>query len=147
MVSIRQLEHEGIVSVMPVGQIDWHSIRSSLEYRLRSRGLSDDESEELADDAVVAAYAKNRGMTSQKRCAADARSCLAMIREESRQNVSPELSDDYLENMVDDRRKSMLTPDRPETTAARDELANIRETRILFAWFTRRYFTPCWYEV
>lgn len=148
MVSLRQKERDCVTPVMPVEQINWQSIRSTLEYGLTSRGIDPGRAEELADTAIVAVLStiKPGEHVSTARVRKDCQCELVTIRRmevEQRLLVQPIGDyDDYAESQVE-RRLSRLSPLKV-AAAANDAIRERRETDRLFAWFRTNWFDPNW---
>lgn len=146
MVSLRQKERDCEIPVVPVDQINWQSIRSTLEYGLTSRGIEAGRAEELADAAIVATFIRlKRGEhVSTARVRKDCQCELATIQRlevEQRLLVQPIGEyDDYPQSQVE-RRLSRLSPAK-ESTAANDAIRERRETDRLFSWFRQNWFEP-----
>lgn len=144
MVSIRQMELDGSMPTMPCNEIDWTAIRRSMQYSLRSSGISDDECEELADQALCETYSACQGFVSQQRCRMESRQRLSAIRKAAieERSVSTLLCDLDLANIVTDERISRLSPLRSETTEAMEMLRERRATERLFRRFAWLVPTP-----
>lgn len=146
MVSIRQLERDCVIPVIPIEQINWQSIRSTLEYGLTQRGVESGRAEELADAAIVATFARLKPgeRVSTARVRKDCQCELATIQRmevEQRLLVQPIGEyDDYADSQIE-RRLSRLSPAK-ESTAANDAIRERRETDRLFAWFRQNWFNP-----
>lgn len=148
MVSLRQLERDCVIPVMPVNEVNWESIRSTLEYQLQQRGVEAGRVEELVDSAIVATFAKLRPgeHVSTARVRKDVRCELATMQRvemEQRALLQPIGEyDDYAESLVE-RRLSRLSPLKV-ATAANDAIRVRRETDRLFTWFRTNWFDPNW---
>lgn len=146
MVSIRQLERDCVIPVIPVEQINWQSIRSMLEYQLTQRGVEAGQAEEYVDDAIVDVLGtiKPGEHVSTARVRRDCICTLASIRRreaEQRMLLQPIGDyDDYAESQVE-RRLSRLSPLKV-ATAANDAIRERRETDRLFTWFRQNWFEP-----
>lgn len=142
MVSLRELERNGVLAVLPVNQIPWESIRSTLEFGLTSKGVEPGRAEEYAADAICHVLG---GIAPGEHVSA------ARIRKDCRQHIGTVRHNEYLQSQelklqtIDDyeptidKRLSLLGSVK-ESTAVNDEMAERRETRELFAWFSRKYF-------
>lgn len=146
MVSLRQLERDCVIPVIPVEQINWESIRSTLEYQMTQRGVEAGQAEELVDSAIVEVFSSLRPgeHVSTARVRRDCICTLASIRRreaEQRAELQPIGEyDDYAESLVE-RRLSRLSPMKV-ATAANDAIRERRETDRLFAWFRANWFEP-----
>lgn len=146
MVSLRQKERDCEIPVMPVDQINWSSIRSTMEFRLTQRGVEAGQAEELTDAAIVEVFAtlKPGEHVSTARVRRDCICTLASIRRqeaEQRALLQPIGEyDDYADSLVE-RRLSRLSPLKV-ATAANEQIRERRETDRLFTWFRTNWFEP-----
>lgn len=147
MVSLRELERNGVLAVLPVNQIPWESIRSTLEYGLTSKGVEPGRAEEYAQDAIVHVMG---GIDPGEHVSA------ARVRKDCRQHIGSVRHAEFLESQerkvecidydspaTHDRRLSLLSPMK-EQTSLNDAMRAKRETDRLFAWFRCNWFEPNW---
>lgn len=66
MVSLRALERDNVVNVVPRNEVDWLSAVENLKFALVKRGFDYDRAEELSHAAMVEVYESNEFISRQR---------------------------------------------------------------------------------